>query len=77
MLEFISGVFFTVTIAFFALSLVTFLRVKKVKSDLHRLTSDVEENRRNIYEYIDSETESVSNFTNELSREIDELKEMK
>jgi hypothetical protein len=77
MLEFISGVFFTVTIAFFALSLVTFLRVKKVKSDLLRLTSDVEENRRNIYEYIDSETESVSNFTNELSRQIDELKEKK
>jgi hypothetical protein len=77
MLEFISGVFFTVTIAFFALSLVTFLRVKKVKSDLYRLTSDVEENRRNIYEYIDSETENLSDFTNELSREIDELKEKK
>lgn len=77
MLEFISGVFFTVTIAFFALSLVAFLRVKKIKLDLYRLTSEVEENKRNIYKYIDLETENVSKFTNVLSREIDELKEKK
>jgi hypothetical protein len=77
MLEFVSGVFFTVTIAFFALSLVAFLRVKKVKSDLLRLTSDVEDHKNNLYAYIDSETKHVSDFTNVLSRQIDEIKENK
>lgn len=75
MIGFAFGVFATLTLAFFGLSIVVFFKIKKTESLLQELTSELRDSRRDLFDHIDSVKDEAFDENQELDKRIDYLLE--
>lgn len=75
MIGFALGVFATLTLAFFGLSIVVFFKIKKTESLLQELTNGLRDSRRDLFDHIDSVKDEAAEENEELDNRIDYLLE--